>query len=101
MPLIRQLIMLFLCFLLLSKTTIDYQVVATFIVHDETTDAITDEVLNMLSDWNPNWKMNLVGNVFEDTLILFCDLLLIITYCSLNNFMTKCIPSTREIFYII
>ena len=88
MPLFRQLNILFLCFSLLSKTTIDYQVVATFIVHDETPDAITDEVLIMLSDWNPNWKpveksdqeMNVMGNVFEDTLILFCDLLLIITY---------------------
>ena len=71
-------------FFVVVKTNIDYQVVASFVVQDETTESIT-EALSMLADWNPSWnpmvfmvdksdqEINAIGNVFERARVLLCD----------------------------
>lgn len=42
-------------FFVAVKTNVDYIIVASFIVQDETTASIT-EALSILSQWNPQWK---------------------------------------------
>lgn len=42
-------------FFLAVKTNVDYQVVGSFIIQHETTEAIA-EALQKLKDWNPSWK---------------------------------------------
>ena len=42
-------------FFVAVKTNVDYQVVASFVVQYETTQAI-EEALKMLKGWNPSWK---------------------------------------------
>ena len=42
-------------FFLAVKTNVDYQVVGSFAVQDETTEAIS-EALSVLKNWNPRWK---------------------------------------------
>ena len=45
-------------FFLAVKTNVDYQVVGSFAVQDETTDAIS-EAVSILKKWDPLWKPNL------------------------------------------
>ena len=54
-------------FFLCVKTNVNYQIVASFAIQDETTEAIT-EVLKIISNWNPNWKPKLfmVDNCEEE-----------------------------------
>ena len=42
-------------FFLAAKTNVDYQVVASFVIQDESTDSIK-EALQVLKQWNPEWK---------------------------------------------
>jgi hypothetical protein len=42
-------------FFVAVKTNVDYIIVASFIVQDETTASIT-EALSILRQWNPQWK---------------------------------------------
>ena len=42
-------------FFVVVKTNINYQVVASFLLQDETTAAIT-EALSVIKTWNPIWK---------------------------------------------
>ena len=42
-------------FFLVVKTNVDYQIVGSFAIQDETTVAIT-EALNVLKGWNTSWK---------------------------------------------
>ena len=44
-------------FFLAVKTNVDYQVVGSFVIQDESTDSIK-EALNILKDWNPYWSPN-------------------------------------------
>ena len=54
-------------FFLALKTNVDYQVVGSFAIQDETTEAIT-EALGVLKSWNPSWKprMFMVDNCEEE-----------------------------------
>ena len=45
-------------FFLAVKTNVDYQVVGSFAVQDETTVAIS-EAVSILKKWNPLWKPKL------------------------------------------
>ena len=42
-------------FFVAVKTNVDYQVVGSFAIQDETTDAIA-KALSMLKSWNPQWQ---------------------------------------------
>lgn len=42
-------------FFLAVKTNVDYQIVASFVIQDETTDSIK-EPIEKLKEWNPGWK---------------------------------------------
>ena len=42
-------------FFLAVKTNVDYQVVASFIIQDESTDSIK-EAIGIIKQWNPAWK---------------------------------------------
>ena len=42
-------------FFLVVKTNVDYQVVGSFVIQSETTDAIY-EALSVLKSWNPRWN---------------------------------------------
>ncbi|XP_028410162.1 uncharacterized protein LOC114532775 [Dendronephthya gigantea] len=42
-------------FFLIIKTNVDYQVVATFVVQDENMES-TREALELIKEWNPDWK---------------------------------------------
>ncbi|KAK3853445.1 hypothetical protein Pcinc_040010 [Petrolisthes cinctipes] len=71
-------------YFLLVKTKVDYQVVASFIVMNDTTEAIT-EALTICRSWNSNWnpsvimcglteaEMTAVEQVFTHSRILVCD----------------------------
>lgn len=54
-------------FFLVVKTNVDYQVVASFSVQDETKKAIT-EGLSILKSWNPSWypKCFMIDNSEEE-----------------------------------
>ena len=75
----------FPCFFLTVKTSLGLgRVVATIIPQHETEDMVT-EGLQILKQWNPNWKplyfmmdkssveLNAVGNVFSSCYRLLCD----------------------------
>ena len=49
------------------KTSVNYQVVASFVLQDETTPAIT-EALSVIKIWNPTWepKCFMVDNCDEE-----------------------------------
>ena len=55
MQLTKQLGTLYHLFFLVVKTNVDYQVVGSFIVQDETSSAIM-EALNVISTWSTEWK---------------------------------------------
>ena len=42
-------------FFLAVKTNVYYQVVASFVLQDESTDSIK-EALQVIKDWNPDWQ---------------------------------------------
>ena len=42
-------------FFVAVKTNVDYQIVASFVTQDETTESIT-EALGVLREWNPGWS---------------------------------------------
>lgn len=42
-------------FFVAVKTNVDYQIVASFVIQDETTESIT-EALGVLREWNPGWS---------------------------------------------
>ena len=54
-------------FFVVVKTNTDYQIVASFVTQDETTDAIA-EPLSFLKAWNPEWnpKIFMVDNCAEE-----------------------------------
>ena len=54
-------------FFIVTKTNVDYQIVGSFAIQDETTDAIT-EALHIFKDWCPSWnpKVYLVDNCEEE-----------------------------------
>ena len=58
-------------FFVTVKTNVDYQVVGSFAIQDETTDAIS-EVLSMLKSWNPQWKPRyfMIDNCEEESLAI-------------------------------
>lgn len=51
-------------FFVAVKTNVDYQIVASFVTHDETTESIT-EALGVLRQWNPGWS---AGYLFHRSL---------------------------------
>ena len=42
-------------FFVAGKTNVDYMIVGSFVVQDETTESIS-EALSILKEWNPNWQ---------------------------------------------
>ena len=54
-------------FFVVMKTSVNYQVVASFVLQDETTPAIT-EALSVIKIWNPTWepKCFMVDNCDEE-----------------------------------
>lgn len=54
-------------FFLAVKTNVDYQIIGSFAMQDETTIAIT-EALSILKSWNDNWnpKTFMVDNCEEE-----------------------------------
>ena len=54
-------------FFVVVKTNVDYQVVASFALQDETTAAIS-EALRMIQQWNPFWQPScfMVDNCEEE-----------------------------------
>lgn len=71
-------------YFLLTKTKANYQIVGSFIVMNETTEAIA-EALSMFRSWNPNWnppvvmcglpeeEMAAAEQVFTNSRVLICD----------------------------
>eukprot|EP00794_Sanderia_malayensis_P001794 gene1794-1999_t len=71
-------------FFVCVKTNVDYQVVGAFMCEQETTESIA-EGLNVLADWNADWKpsffmtdfdekeINALEEVFEDCFVYLCD----------------------------
>ena len=53
-------------FSLAVKTNVDYQVIGSFAVQDETIGAIS-EAVSILKKWNPLWKLFMVDNCEEET----------------------------------
>ena len=51
-------------FFVAVKTNVDYQIVVSFVTHDETTESIT-EALGVLRQWNPGWS---AGYLFHRSL---------------------------------
>ena len=56
-------------FFVAVKTNVDYQIVASFVTHDETTESIT-EALGVLRQWNPGWR---TGNQCYREYLKSCD----------------------------
>ena len=58
-------------FFVAVKTNVDYQVVGSFAIQDETTDA-TAEALYMLKSWNPQWQPRcfMIDNCDEEILAI-------------------------------
>ena len=66
-------------FFLVVKTNVDYQIVGSFVIQSETTDAI-HEALSVLKSWNPKWnpsyfmvdyseeEMSAIGKIFPGNL---------------------------------
>ena len=67
-------------FLLQSRKNVDYIIVASFVVQDETTESI-QEALSIIKQWNPEWRpqnfmtdlceeeINALESVFSGTLL--------------------------------
>ena len=70
-------------FFVVVKTNVDYQIVGSFVVQSETTDAIF-EALSVLKSWNQKWnpscfmvdyseeEMSAIGNLFPGSSISNC-----------------------------
>ena len=52
-------------FFLAVKTNVDYQVVASFVLQDESTDSIK-EALQVIKDWNPDWQPSFFMSDFRE-----------------------------------
>ena len=52
-------------FFLAVKTNVDYQVVASFVLQDESTDSIK-EALQVIKDWNPDWQPSFFTSDFRE-----------------------------------
>ncbi|XP_013412961.1 uncharacterized protein LOC106175477 [Lingula anatina] len=71
-------------FFLVVRTNVDYQVVASFVIQDETTEAIS-EALAMVKSWNPSWQpknamtdncdeeIKAIESVLPGCSVLLCD----------------------------
>ena len=55
MPRTKQLNTVSLCFFLVVKTNVNYQVAGSFVLQSETSHAIT-EALEVIKGWNNGWK---------------------------------------------
>ena len=52
-------------FFLAVKTNVDYQVVASFVLQNESTDSIK-EALQVIKDWNPDWQPSFFMSDFRE-----------------------------------